>query len=87
MKYGGNKWRQRLYLRLLCSSILGCIVDLERSPDRDFCAFRIDSLYHTTLRFAEVFDLEETIIQLVSNARDLVDRDNNESSSLSCPQL
>ena len=34
-----------------------------------------------------LFDLEESIIQLVSNVRDLVDRDINESSSLSCPQL
>ena len=75
------------FLRLLCSSILGCIVELEGSPDRDLCAFRIDSLYHTTLRFAEAFELEESIIQLISNARDLVDRNINESSSPSCPQL
>ncbi len=31
--------------------------------------------------------LEESIIQLISNAKDLVDRDMNASSSLSCPQL
>lgn len=75
------------FLRLLRSSILGCIVDLEGSPDRDCCNFRIDSLYHTTLRFAEVFELEESVIQLISNAKDLVDHDVNVSSSLSCPQL
>ena len=77
------------FLRLLRSSILGCIVDLEGSPDRDFCVFRIDSLYHTTLQFAEVFELEESVIQLISNAKDLlnVDHDIYASSSLSCPQL
>ena len=76
------------FLGLLRSSILGCIVDLEGSPDRDFCVFRIDSLYHTTLRFAEVFDLEESVLQLISNAKDLLDVDYiSASSSLSCPQL
>ena len=76
------------FLSLLRSSILGCIVDLEGSPDRDFCAFRIDSLYHTTLRFAEVFELEESIIQLISNAKDLVYHDIVDVSSLlSGPQL
>ena len=77
------------FLRLLRSSILGCIVDLEGSPDRDFCVFRIDSLYHTMLQFAEVFELEESVIQLISNTKDLlnVDHDIYASSSLSCPQL
>ena len=76
------------FLSLLCSSILGCIVELEGRPDRDFCSFCIDSLYHATLQFAEVFELEESIIQLISNAKGLVDRDIiNVSSLLSCPQL
>jgi hypothetical protein len=75
------------FLRLLRSCILGCIVDLEGSPDRDFSSFRIDSLYHTTLRFAEVFELDESVIQLISNAKDMVDRAMNASFSLSCPQL
>ena len=77
------------FLRLLRSSVLGCIVDLEGSPDRDFCVFRIDSFYHTTLQFAEVFELEESVIQLISNAKDLLNvyHDIYASSSLNCPRL
>ena len=36
---------------LLKNSIVNCIADLEGDPDRDYIIFRIDSLYHTALRF------------------------------------
>jgi hypothetical protein len=36
---------------LLRNSIVSCIADLEGNPDRDYSIFRIDSLYHTALRF------------------------------------
>ncbi|XP_046845641.1 uncharacterized protein LOC124439460 [Xenia sp. Carnegie-2017] len=68
-----------------------CIADLEGSPNRDFCVFRIDSLYHTTLRFAELLELEEAVLQLISNSNKLlnvdVHHDINPSSSLNCSQV
>ena len=49
-----------------------CIADLEDSPDRDYSNYRMDSLYRTTLRFAETFELDESVISLISEARDMV---------------
>ena len=42
------------FLNLLRDTIVSYIADLEGSPDRDYSNYRIDSLYQTTLRFAEL---------------------------------
>ena len=60
------------FLDLLRTSILNCINDLDGNPDRDFSSFRVDSLYHTVLRFVELFEVDETVIDLISDARELL---------------
>ena len=71
-------------------TIVNCIADLEGSPDRDYSNYCIDSLYHTTLRFAETFELDESLISLISEAGDMVFEchiDNELLNTLVCPQL
>ena len=78
------------FLNLLRSTIVSCIADLEGSPDRDYSNYRIDSLYHTALRFAETFELDESVISLISEARDMVFEchiDNELLNTFVCPQL
>ena len=60
------------FLNLLRDTIVSCIADLEGSPDPDYSNYRIDSLYQTTLRFADTFELDESVISLISEARDIV---------------
>ena len=57
---------------LLWNSIVSCIADLEGNPDRDYSIFRIDSLYHTALRFDKAFELDESFTDLISQAKNLL---------------
>ena len=88
-QYGGKRRSSRV-LNLLRDTIVSCIADLEGSPDRDYSNYRIDLLYQTTLRFAETFELDESVISLISEARDMVFEshiDNEFLNTLVCPQL
>ena len=78
------------FSNLLRNSIVSCIADLEGSPDRDYSIFRIDSLYHTALRFDEAFELGESVIDLISQAKDLLFESHVGTELLNtfiCPQL
>ena len=63
---------QEEFINLLRNSITSYIAELDGSPDRDYSTFRIDCLYHTTLRFTEFFELDDSVIQLISDARDFL---------------
>ena len=74
----------------LQNTIVSCIADLEGSPDHDYSNYRIDLLYHTALIFAETFELDESVISLISEARDMVFEcriDNELLNTFVCPQL
>ena len=81
---------QEEFINLLRNSITSCIAELDGSPDRDYSTFRIDCLYHTTLRFAEFFELDDSVIQLISDARDILFERNADAETvqtITCPQL
>ena len=84
---------QEAFINLLRNSITSCIAELDGSPDRDHSTFRIDclyGLYHTTLRFAEFFELDDSVIQLISDARDILferKADAETVQTITCPQL
>ena len=84
---------QEEFINLLRNSITSCIAELDGSPDRDHCTFRIDclyGLYHTTLRFAEFLELDDSFIQLISDARDILFERNADAETvqtITCPQL
>ena len=81
---------QEEFINLLRNSITSCIAELDGSPDRDHSTFRFDCLYHTTLRFAEFFELDDSVIQLISDARDILferKADAETVQTITCPQL
>ena len=81
---------QEEFINLLRNSITSCIAELDGIPDRDHSTFRIDCLYHTTLRFAEFFELDDSVIQLISDARDILferKADAETVQTITCPQL
>ena len=90
-QYGGKRPSSRVFKSSSSrDTIVNCIADLEGSPERDYSNCCIDLLYHTTLRFAETFELDESVISLISEARDMVFEchiDNELLNTLVCPQL
>ena len=74
----------------LRNSITSCIAKLNGSPDRDYSVFvSIVTLYHTTVRFAEYFVLDDSDIQCISDARDILfERNANAETvqTITCPQ-
>lgn len=68
---------RREFLNIFRSCLNSCISELEgRSVDRDYNNFRLDLLYNTTLRYAEAFELDESVVQLISEAKDLISEGN-----------
>ena len=81
---------QEEFINLLRNSITSCIAELDGSSDRDHSTFRIDCLYHNTMRFAEFFGLDDSVIQLISDARDILferKADAETVQTITCPQL
>ena len=61
-----------------------------QTEDLDYSVFRIDCLYHTAERFAEFFELDGSVIQLISDARDILFEHNADAETvqtITCPQL
>ncbi len=78
------------FINLLRNTITSCIAEFDGSPDRDYSVFRIDCLYHTTVRFAESFELDYSVIQLISDTRDILFERNADAEmvqTITCPQL
>ena len=74
----------------LRNSITSCIAELDGSPDRDYSTFRIDCLYHPTLQLANFFELDDSVIQLISDARDILFERNADAETvqtITSPQL
>ena len=65
------------FKNLFRSCIVNCISELEsRDPDQDYNYFHLDILHQITLRYEELFELDESLVQLISDARDLFHEDN-----------
>ena len=78
------------FVNLFRSCVVNCISELEGvDPDRDFNFFRLDTLYQTALQFADAFELEESVIQLISQAKDIFSEEDSMEfhNTFECPQV